>query len=461
LVKNDQLKHLINVLNQAFYSLGLNVGQETLESLASTIHQAMSGKGRYYHTPEHALALSDANNPVQSLAALFHDLVYYPVDQDFSPEIWITIKPYVCQNVPGEAGLRLVDAAPADDSSFHIVKHIFGFSNGYKLNSSVGSNEFLSSLVMVKKLKKILPIKVLIQIVTYIEATIPFRTVDGNGTGPFEKLAQRLRSAAQSMNIPLSEGEIDETIQGAVVFANKDVGNFTNPDTATFLESTWMLLPELNPALRSGSVNSLRDYRQALQAMEKFLRSIKTETVLHEYKGVPTWADSQRKLVNIHKNLTIGCEYLELKILAMAILEALAEISGGDAPVSLFVGEVDKNSMEEPGLRRYYPAVEPFAPGVDPNSAIYKLLEAGVRGPVDLADVKTSPMALYVYQRSGPQIAHDYLDSAQEMFTGKIKPIDFLQVLDESLVAVIVNTIAELAVTRREKLVSFISQKVQ
>jgi len=61
--------------------------------------------------------------------------------------------------------------------------------------------------------------------------------------------------------------EIEDTIVGAVVFANRDVDSFAEKDASVFLDGTWKLLPETNVALRSGRIYSIKDYRLALQKM--------------------------------------------------------------------------------------------------------------------------------------------------------------------------------------------------
>ena len=451
-MKTGTIQCLIDVLEQAFKDLKLDIPMDELESLAITVHKAMSVEGRHYHTPEHVLSLSDPNNPVQSLAALFHDIVYYQVDRGFSSEIIHIVSPYIGFNQAHEEDMFLIEQAQPDDLCFHLAMETFGLSAGQKLFSVAGFNEFLSALVMGKKLYRLVPQRVLLQIMVYIEATIPFRRKNENGIGPFEILAERMKRVSQNYQIPMSAKEIESTIKGAVIFANKDVENFSEKDPALFLDNTWKLLPETNLALRSGEIYSVRDYRQALQKTERSLRSIRPEDVFHEYKGAPPEEEYQEKLRYARQNVATGSEYLGIKLLTIAILEALADVTGGDAPLSLFMGDVRKEGGDGRQLEDFLPPVEQRATGLDTNSTIYKLLESGRSGPADFADLKNSPLALFIYNSLGPEKVHLYLSHAREMFEGKLEPAEFLQIIDSSMLAAIAGACAQMVLTRSDKL---------
>jgi hypothetical protein len=458
-VKTGLYQRLNEGISGAFQDLELNIALNTLDSIVNLIYRAMTGEGRYYHTPEHAIALFKSGDPIHTLAAVFHDIVYYQVDRGFSREVWDTIQPYIDKCTPGSDTICLADGITATDPWFHLVKEIFGIFDGQTLYSTNGSNEFLSSLVMAKKLENLVPTKIILQIACYIEATIPFRPNNASDISSFEILADRLQAVSGKYRIPLSSEEIEKTIQGAVVFANRDVANFNDKDPVSFLENTWQLLPESNLALRKMGQYSLRDYRVALQAMERFLFSINPENVLHEYKGVPQAAEIKEKLPYIRENLTLGHKYLEIKLLTSAILEALAQVSGGDAPVSLFIGGLKANNEPEmPQSGWYFPPVNPMADGVEPGSPLYQLVASGIKNPVDDLDLKTSPLALFIFENSGMQKIEEYLDFAQDMFDGKIGNEDFLNRLDASMLDVIAEAVANQAPARRNMLLRLVSE---
>lgn len=445
--KTGIIQQLVTVCEQAFSCLRIHVSLEELEELAITIHRSMSMEARHFHTPEHVLSLANAADPIQSLAALFHDIVYYQVDSGFSPEIYHLISPYILE-VNGK--IWLVEAQDQEDRLFHITKEIFGFSLGQKLSTQAGLNEFLSALVMAKRLEGFVPVKNLLQGIAYIEATIPFRGMDTQNMGPFELLAQRLRRVSRTYHVPMKSIEIDETIFGAVNFANRDVNSFAAKDASVFLDGTWKLLPETNVALRSGRIYSIKEYRRALENMEGFLVRLNPENVFHRYKGVPPESESCEMMELAHQNIVTTREYLSIKLLAVAILEALADITGGDAPLSLFTGDIQQNG--ESTLRYENFLSLPVTPmEYDTSSVVYKLLASGRASETNF-DIRDSPLALFVYRQLGTEQIPHFLASAKEMFAGFLEPRAFLKKLDASLVVAVAKASAATVMTRQEKL---------
>jgi len=91
--------------------------------------------------------------------------------------------------------------------------------------------------------------------------------------------------------------------------ANGDVRNFAEEDPASFLDETWKLLPEMNPALQSGSY-TIRQYRTALCKMEGFLSALAPRRVFHQWRGVPDDATYRAWLTAAGINLDVAVRYL-------------------------------------------------------------------------------------------------------------------------------------------------------
>ena len=453
-MKTGSIQQLIDVLEQAFAGLGVSVPDQRLEMLAVTIHKAMSVEARHFHTPEHVLGLVDAANPIQSLAALFHDIVYYQVDRGFSPEVYAVIRPYIQEN---DGDLVQLRNEITENRPFALTLGIFGFEPAQLLAPSDGLNEFMSALVLCSKLEHLIPEKELLKAIVYIEATIPFRGEDKNEFGPFEVLARRLASVCADYAIPMDQAEQIRTIQGAVVFANKDVENFAESDVANYLDNTWKLLPETNIALRSGGVYSLREYRQALQKTYSFLTHLDTATVFHRYRGVPP-EDAYRKMLHAAtQNVDIARQYLSVKVLTVGLLEALAEATGGDAPVSLFMGEFQRQNDNGQFLEDFLPEVPLSAPA-DLSPQVYRLLEYGhTDNPV--FDMENSPVSLYLYRMLGKHGVQHNLAYAIDYFSGKLTPEQFLAKADAGIVSDMARACAAMVVTRSDKLYQFVRKK--
>jgi len=85
--------------------------------------------------------------------------------------------------------------------------------------------------------------------------------------------------------------------------------------------------------------------------------------------------------------------------LAARLVETLAALTGGDAPVSLFMGDLPTDERDVLRLETLLPPPPPAAPGVEPE--VLKLLVEG-RGRESGFDLKTSPLAAYFYAHLGP-----------------------------------------------------------
>jgi hypothetical protein len=332
----------------------------------------------------------------------------------------------------------------------------FGLQPGQALSTANGLNEFISTLVMCNKLENVLPEKELLKIIVYIEASIPFRGPDGEGLGPFEQLEVRLHQISRTHAIPLNQAEIEAAIQGAVVFANKDVENFAEPDPSQFLENTWKLLPETNIALRSGSVYSIREYRQALQKMHSFLVDLDPATVMHQYKVVPPEAVYRKMVEHTYCNVKTAREYLGTKLLTTAMLEALAELTGGDAPMSLFMGDLETGMEDMKRMEDYLPKVE-VPSQIDTGSAVFRLLDSGRASQSDF-DMKNAPLSLFLYKVLGPEKVAEYTVFAMQMFTGQINAKEFLNRLDRQVTSAVANACASMVLTRSEKLAKYVDK---
>ena len=147
--------------------------------------------------------------------------------------------------------------------------------------------------------------------------------------------------------------------------------------------------------------------------------------------------------------MTTAREYLGIKLLTAAVLEALAEISGGDTPVSLFMGDL---GAEKKGnrLEDYLPEYEPPA-GARLDTTLYDLLAHG-RASASSFDLQNSPLSLYIYLHLGAEGFVDFLEAAQKMFAGSLSPRAFLDSLPADMVASVAEGCAQMAFTRSEEL---------
>jgi hypothetical protein len=441
------IQKTITLLMDALRGLGVDIAMSDLEALGIMVHEAMSAHARSFHTPQHIFELSDASNPIQALAALFHDVVYCEIDQGFTPEIERVLHPYLQQE---GTDLRLrersQEATDKEDRMFRLTLEVFGFEPGQLLLPSQGQNEFLSALLMNEKLQDILSTRDLVKITACIEATIPFRGRNANDQSPAEILEQRLVGINIAHDLGMSQDEIQTAISWAVAFSNRDVESFSEQDTGKFLDNTWKLLPESNPSLRLHGIYSVESYRRALQKMEAFLNHLEPETIFNRYRGSPPKGEYQRMLALAYRNVQTARHYLGLKLLAAGIIEALAAITGGDVPVALLMGSLD-DVEEARRLETFLPDISSI-PSVDESSTLFGLLAFG-RASSTSFDLQNSPVALFIFRLLGLEQSHALLDEAKAMFNGRIDALTFLERLPTGLIVSIANACASMASTRR------------
>lgn len=448
------IQKTIALFEAALRGLGRDIPLSQLEMLGIMVHEAMTVRTRSFHTPEHIFELSDASNPIQALAALFHDVVYYEVDQGFTLQVEAVLSPYFEGT---DDHIRLSTDIDPCDLYYHLTLDVFGFYPGQRLLPARGQNEFLSALLMNEKLKGIVGLRELVEITACIEATIPFRGRSASGESPAEVLERRLRYINLVYGLGMTEPEIQAAVAQAVVFSNKDVVTFSVEDTGRFLDNTWKLLPESNPSLRLRGIYAISSYRRALQKMETFLNQLDPDTIFNRYLEQPPLGQYERMRALAHRNVHTGRQYLGLKLLAIGVLEALAIISGGDAPVALFMGTLGETD-DGRRLDDFLPHVS-AAPSVDEMSTLFGLLAFG-RASSSSFDMQNSPLSLFLFKLLGWDQAQVLLGEAKAMFAGEIDARESLARMPAGMVVSVANACAAMANTRSASLRSYADERL-
>lgn len=436
------IQRTITLFRKAFDGLGVKISLIRLEQLAIMVHEAMTVQARHFHTPAHIFDLTDGDDPIQALAALFHDVVYYEVDEGFIPQVEAALAPFIRAT---EDALWLADEVETFRPGYHLLLDVFGFAPGQALASAWGQNEFLSALLMGIQLADILSRRWLVEIAACIEATIPFRGRNQRGETPAEVLERRLRTVDATYGLGMDTQAIQSAVLRAVVFSNRDVENFSERDTGRFLDNTWKLLPESNPSLRHRGVYAISSYRRALQSMETFLVELEPDAIFNQYRDVPPLGVYEQMRALAHRNVHTARQYLGLKLLAIGILEGLAAITGGDAPVSLFMGAIDQGGSAR-RLEDHLPDVS-TVPSVDESSTLFGLLAFG-RASSSSFDMQNSPLSLFLFKTLGMERAQVLLIHAKAMFEGEIDARTFLGRMPTEMIVAIAMACAEMASTR-------------
>jgi hypothetical protein len=430
--------------------LEIDVEIDRLSQIAELIVQTMTGCWRSFHTPEHIFMVGGDEDPVEVLAALFHDVVYVQVDRVVNFNLSYYIAPYV-REVRGQLFIREESELP-NDPTFRKVIAIFDMVPGLGLSPTNGQNEFLSALVAAKVFESFLSPALVVQIVTIIESTIPFRPKDDKGNSAIERLYRRLLQVNQDFNLQMSDADISVTIQRAVRLSNRDVGGFAHPSSAQFLDNTWSLLPETNHHLHYAVSYTISQYRQALQKMEGFMWFLKPELIFHQFQGEPDDETFQKLLVGARNNLEVSRLYLGSKLAAIAILEALSLRFGQDVPLTTMMGELPSANVPSANLVDFIPNIPNAHPLSSPlEEEVFDLLEKGRYKGADY-DLNNSPLATYMVKFLGFKEIERLRKCARDMFDGKLSGEAFLSQCHPQAIQVVTDSVLKLFESRTASL---------
>ena len=443
------INRFISLFRVAFDELAPAVSMAECERLAMMVHRSMDPKTRSYHTAEHVFFMCEGMNSQQVLAALFHDVVYFQLDGGFPEAVAHTLDVVHC-----ESGVVSLGDIGSEDTAARLCAHLFGFRSGDVLGLYTGLNEFLSALVAARLLQPHISAADLVRVVAAIEATIPFRAPVA-GQGAAEVLAQRVVSWLQSHSGGAPAAQSPEhfassVVKDAVMLANRDVSGFAQPDPALFLSSTWLLIEESNAPLRSAGIYSVTQYRAALMRMEGFLLSLNPEDIFQSFDAVPGAGALSGLVARAHANIAFACDFLDAKIVAIAVVEALALSTGTDCPVSMFLGDISSVYGRPRRAEDHLPRVQHTAPL---NPALLTVFEDG-RSRESSYDLTSSPLTAFIYKSIGHEAMRAALVQAKAMFAGTLTHQQYLQSLEPSMVRSLARACAEIAMSRQGALLA-------
>ena len=441
------INRFISLFSDAFTALEVKVPVADVERMAMLIHHSMDHGRRTYHTSTHVFDMCEGMNPRQVLATLFHDIVYYQLDGGFPKSAEALLKRVV------RVERDVVEVRPVDssDKGYTICTGIFGFAAGQALPLYGGMNEFLSAVVATRTLEPYLPLEDIIAIVACIEATIPFRMSNAAGRDMLDVLADRVSDVSKAVGLQPKAAEIALVVSDAAVLSNHDVSSFSEADPGRFLSTTWLLIEESNAPLSAVGIYSIVEYRGALSRMEKFLGSLNPDSIFHDYQGTPGEFEFGVLRAAARRNLEFACKYLGMKIVGIAAVEALAQATGGNCPVSMLLGDIRSPYGKPDRVEDFLPP--PPADESQLDAQLLGVLEKG-RAIESASDLTASPLTSYVYRSLGNDGSLRALEQAKKMFAGELSARDFLGGLDREMVRSLTQACAHIAISRREALLA-------
>lgn len=439
---------LITLFDDAFKGLSKPISIAESERFAVLVHQSMNSKRRVYHRVEHVFPMCVDMQPTQVLAALFHDLVYFQLDGGFPPGTL-----HVLEDVASErSGELTLHARLPKDAAFQVCAALFNFHAGQALPPYGGTNEFLSAVVAARLLAPHLELQTLIAIVACIEATIPFRAPSVLGETAAEILATRVAQQHQfwlaPVDVAATPAFVMSTLRAAVALGNRDVSGFAESDPGVFLSSTWLLIDESNAQMANPGVYSVQEYRGALVRMASFLTNLDAATIFQCYQDSPQPAEIANLTATARRNIHFACEFLDAKIISIAIIEALVLCTGRDCPISMFLGDIRIDGGRPDRVEDFLPEI-PLTKKV--NDELLNVFEKG--RPLESSnDLTASPLTAFIYRCLGQAGTQTAFEQAQQMFAGTLEPIAFLRGLRTDMVLGILQACAQIAFSRRAAL---------
>lgn len=251
------------------------------------------------------------------------------------------------------------------------------------------------------------------------------------------------------MKLGLGEGELIEAIQRAADLSNRDVANFSTPERAVFLSNTWNLLPESNISLRHSSCFHIGDFTLALKKMSGFFTFLNADNIYTSFEGVPSTKEVADMTKRAKENIDVATRYMHCKLLSISVLYALAEKTGGDAPIALFLGDLPTSKSISPAIEDFITITSPEK-GVQLDKRVFALLRDGREGESEF-DIKNSPLAAYLYALMGDE----GLEEALKLAVYPMNTEDAKKLLDacpKVAVVKIATSCARIALTRASEL---------
>mmetsp|Transcript_11959 Transcript_11959/g.18162 ORF Transcript_11959/g.18162 Transcript_11959/m.18162 type:complete len:465 (+) Transcript_11959:79-1473(+) len=446
--QQSRMQRLVGEMSECLTTLGCFVTpDEKLEEWACVIYESMSAISRTFHGVQHVFDISDNADEVQKISAFFHDCIYYTIDGGLSAD-----QEAILRGLIDEKGddVYLTKSTLEEDSQ--MVVDIFGFTGGQKLNPFVGLNEFLSAALAIRCLSQYLRPQYIAEIAACIEATIPFRPGK-----PMENLYVRLTKVNEMYTLQMTDDDIVAAVQRAADFANRDVLNFSYSNKASFLSNTWNLLPESNISLRHTRVFRISDFSNALRKMTGFFEHLDPKTIFTSFRNKPSDESIAILIERATQNINMARTYMKCKQLAISVVAAFAELTGGDAPAALFLGDLPEPDHISPSIEDLITTREKRK-GTELDDTVLALLRDG-RERVNEFDIKNSPCAALLYAEIGDA-------GLKKSLKNIVFPMDeehsakLLLSLPKNCVTEIGSACARIATTRRNLLIGIL-KKIQ
>lgn len=411
----EDFSRVHSVLTRAAAELQLRLAESELASISRLIAGTMGGKARFFHNPDHVIHVGSHGDAISVIAALFHDLVYLQVDEGIGGQVAVHLADSIEDTPNGRAVKMSLPPSAA------LVCEIFDIKPGTSLNKQQGVNEFLSALAAAHVLYTAAGPTLVAQILCCIELTIPFRGKDKSGRSAADQLCDRLQDADTQHGLRMGAHGCHQAVRRAVRLANQDVSSFGAAKGSEFLAHTWELVPETNPLLRAPGEATAQAFAHALFQMEGFFSNLAPSQVFQQFDGEPSDHDLESLQRHAARNIEEGRYYFRMKIVALAVTEAVGETIGKDLGLPVLLGELSNLATPKQKVERIF-SQKAKDSGKNKGGLAHRILEL-LENPTPAESgptLKSSPMAAFMLLEMGFEEMLRLWEPSAQYLRGKI-----------------------------------------
>jgi hypothetical protein len=183
--------------------------------------------------------------------------------------------------------------------------------------------------------------------------------------------------------------------------------------------------------------------------MEGFLAWLPAERVFHTWGSEPRPELHARRVARTAGNLELAVRYLRAKLYSIGLVEAIAEVTGGDVPIDYFMGGL--KSPDGPPMKRIEQFLPRLATARDLDPPLHKLLAEG-RASESSFDTGPSPLGAFLHATVGDAEVMRGVEMAKQWWAGGLDAAAFLASQPAAPVAAIARAAANIIDMRRDRL---------
>jgi hypothetical protein len=168
--------------------------------------------------------------------------------------------------------------------------------------------------------------------------------------------------------------------------------------------------------------------------MEGFLGFLKPEVVFRQFRSEPSDAEHQRRLTLTRTNLEVARLYIQLKLVSIALLEALSLRLGQQVALASIMGKLPSRGDYPIQLEQHLPKVQTaYQPQTPLEVVVMDLLESG-RSADSLHDARHSPVASYMVKVMGMPTCMFLLAQSRLFFTDQLSAAELIASTDANVI---------------------------